>query len=182
MESFVTSTSLSITQNNVLYVGQQINLDLQALSKAYPRIIPLDYAVELFNSYTIFLYNTAVSDIGFSIYDPANENLVYHENRYKIVLGIDVRSVTMRENRGIGGAPVERVWVPSSAAFTPWVIWSSTMLNSSKEEQRRIVSGTKWLIPGEGSTFKGKYEGGIWSSLGLYGSGDLGVEGQVWKI
>ncbi|MCL1475027.1 hypothetical protein [Argonema antarcticum] len=182
MKSLVISTSLSITGADVLYVGQQINLDLQALSKAYPKIISLDYAVKLFNSYTTFLINNAVSDIGFSLYDPANENLVYHEYRYKVVLGVDVRSVTKGNRLGTGGKPVETVWVPSSAAFTPWVIWSPTMLNLSKEQQRSIVSGTKWLIPGEGSTFKGKYEGGIWSSLGLYASGDLGVEGQVWKI
>ncbi|CBN53560.1 MULTISPECIES: hypothetical protein [Kamptonema] len=182
MKSIVISTSISITGNDIIYVAQQVKRDLKSLSKAYPNLLSSDEADDLEDNFMTLLINNAVSDIGFSIYDPTNSNLVYHEYRYKVLLGGDVTSVTNGGRQGTGGKPVEAVWIPSSAVFTSWVIWSDTMSNLSKEQQRSIVSNTRWSIPGENSSFQRRYEGENWSSLGLYASGNLGVEVQVWKF
>ncbi|MBD2183858.1 hypothetical protein H6S82_31075 [Planktothrix sp. FACHB-1355] len=181
MKSLVVSESISVTQNDVLYVAQQLTRDLKALSKAYPNLLSIDYASDLQDSFTTFLYNNAITELGFSIYDPANSNLVYHEYRYKVLYGGDVVSVNPSGGRGgRGGRSVEPVSVPSSALFIPWVKWSQTMMLLSEDEQRNIVIDTGWSIPGKGSSFQGKYEGGNWSNLGHYYSGSLGVSGLVY--
>lgn len=183
MTSRSVTESLSITQGDVLYVGQQINLDLIALSNAYPTVLSKDRAMNLFNSYTTLLYNNAVSSIGFSIYDPRDGNLVYHENRYKVLYGDAVREINP-SGRGVGrgGKPVQPVRLPSSATFTAWVMWSSRMLGLSVPEQERIVSGTGWDIPGKNPKFVGEYRGGKWTSTGFIGRGGIGVEGEMWIL
>jgi hypothetical protein len=168
--------AVTVTQVDVLYVGQQINLDLQALSEAYPDKLSLQRATSLFNSYTTFLYNYAISTLGFSLYDPSNKNLVYHEYRYEISYGGQV------SRRGTGGQPVRRVWLPSSVTFQAWVIWSNHMLNLPIQEQRRIVQGTGWNIPGQNGTFNGQYVSGTWSDLGGYSSGALTAKHREYRI
>lgn len=183
MRSVVISDSFTVQQADVLYVGQQINLDLQALSKAYPDIVSSDRVMNLFNSYITFLYNYAVSQLGFSINDPANSSLVYHEYRYKVLYGGDIATVNPDRGRhGRGGRPVQAVWVPKTAVLTPWVSWSSYMVGLSKAEQTRIVSGTGWSVPEEGPSFRGTYKGGDWSNLGLYASGSIGVSGKEYRM
>ena len=165
MRSQVISESFTVAHVDVLYVAQQVNLDLQALSKAYPRLLSLDRAINLFNSCTTFLVNYAVSKIGYCVHDPKQSNLVYHELRYEVLYGGDVSAISPGGRRiGKGGHPIESIRIPDSAVFTPLVWWSSHMLGLSEAEQEQIVSGTGWTIPRLSTGFNGTYQGGAWSS------------------
>jgi hypothetical protein len=158
------------THMNVLYVGQQINRDLWVLSTAYPNKLPMQQAMDLFNSYTTFLANNAIGWLGFSIHDPVKQNLVYHEYRYEVHYDGEVHAAG-----GTGGREVKKVALPGSAVFTPWVIWSDHMQHLSVREQELIVKGTGWNIPGRNGTFNGRYVDGEWVGLGNYQRGALRV-------
>lgn len=176
MRSQVFAESFTVSQADVLYVAQQINSDLMALSQAYPHLLPIAEAMSLFISYSTFLNNAAISYLGFTVHDPSTGNLVYHEYRYEVLYGGDVRSFNPSgQPTGRGGRPVNRVWLPASAQFTPWLNWSSRMLQLSIHEQEQIVSATGWDIPSRCSTFPRRFEGGNWSSLGFYGRGNIGT-------
>lgn len=175
MPSQVYTGAVAVNQADVLYVGQQINRDLIELSKAYPDKLPLEKAVRYFNSYTTFLLNAAITELGFSIYDPLARNLVYHEYRYEVHYG----SVT---TGGQGGHRVARVWLPASATFTPWVAWSEEMLSLPEDHQEQIVAGTEWNIPSKNGTFNGRYDNGNWSSGGSYGRGSLEVAMKIFRL
>ncbi len=176
-----TSDSFVVEQIDVLYVAQQVNLDLQAMSRTYPRLLSIDYAMNLFNSIVSFMANNAVKMIGFSIYDPKQENKVYHELKYAILYGRDVQAIAPQGGRGgTGGRPLAAVSIPASAQFMPWVIWSDNMLSLPKDKQHLIVSGTGWNIPGV-STFKGKYDGGHWHNTGNYYSGNIAAESKEYR-
>lgn len=182
MRSSVISRTFTVEQVDVLYVAQQINLDLQSMSRAYPTILSMTRATNLFNACTTFLHNYAVKRVGFSIFDPAQSDLVYHELRYEVLYGGQVASINPGGGRmGRGGIPIEAVWVPRTARFTAWVVWSSHMLSLSRERQRQIVSGTGWTVPNDGSSFDGTYQGGSWSSIGSYASGNIGATGKEYK-
>ena len=182
MRSQVISSSYSVEQVDVLYVAQQINRDLQSLSKAYPRLISIDRVLNLFNSYVTLLHNKALAELGFSIHDPSASNLVYHEYRYKVLYGGEVIAVSPDGRRmGTGGRPVKAVWIPSTARFAHWVIWSQGMLNLSESAQQRILSGTDWSIPGRNLPFNATYKGGSWNSSGSYASGRIGVSGKEYR-
>lgn len=174
------SSVVTINQVDVLYVGQQILRDLRAFSVAYPSVLSLDDVMDLNDSFTTFLYHDAVTKFGYTIHDPSQNNLVYHELRYEVLKGGEIASsVPSRgEKGGTGGNPIIPVWIPSTVQFTPWIIWSSRMLNLTHTQQRQIVSGTGWNIPSESGTFKATYQGGNWGNLGVYYSGDLGVSGK----
>ena len=171
-----TSISFTVEKVDVLYVAQQINMDLTALSKTYPKILAMDRAMNLFNAGVTFLANYAVSEIGYSVHDPNQKNLVYHELKYQLSYGGNVT------RGGKGGRPISAVWVPSSAKFTPWVIWSSTMLRLSEYKQRQIVSGTNWNIPGKNGVFRGRYDGGNWKNGGDYRSGGIRASAREYSL
>ena len=135
-----TSKTFTLEHMDVLYIAQQINSDLTALNKAYPETLTMDRAMSLFNSLTIFLANYAVSEIGYSVHDLDDNNLVYLEFQYHVVYdGIGRGSK--------GGYPIEKTRIPHSAKFTVWVVWSSTMLELSESKQEQIVNGTGWSMP-----------------------------------
>ncbi|WKZ40025.1 MAG: hypothetical protein QY328_17340 [Anaerolineales bacterium] len=176
-----TSESFAVEQVDVLYVAQQINLDLQSMSRTYPRLLSIDHAMNLFNSFVSFMANNAVKVMGFSIYDPKQDNKVYHELKYAILYGGDVQTVAPQGGRGgTGGRSIESVWIPTTAEFISWVIWSDHMLTLPQEKQRLIVSGTGWNTPGINS-FKGKYDGGHWYNTGNYYSGNIAAESKEYK-
>jgi len=182
MQSQVISDSFTINHSDALYLAQQISIDLTALSQAYPEVLSPGEAMSLFMSYSTFLVNYAVTTLGFSIYDPSNVNLVYHEYRYEVLYEGNVQKLnSVRHPIGRGGKPVNKVWLPASAKFTPWVVWSPRMLRLSIPEQERIVSGTRWDIPSQGSTFIRRFEGNNWNSLGFYGSGNPGGSGNEYR-
>lgn len=173
MSSIVVTGTVSISHTDVLFVAQQINLDLIELSKAYSDKLSYERAAKLFNSYTTFLLNKAVNRLGFSIYDPADSDLVYHEYRYDVIYGGNVTG-------GKGGRPVTRVRVPASAIFLSWVFWSEEMKRLSPIQQAAIVKDTEWDIPGKNPSFNGRYSSGSWSSGGDYGRGSLGVAFKIY--
>jgi hypothetical protein len=182
MKSVVIDETVVITGEDILYVAQQIKRDLKALSKAYPHIISLDYADDIHDSFTTFLANNAVSRLGFGIYDFAKDNLVYHEYRYKVLRGGEITDQTGGGKEGKGGQPVEKLVLPPTAIFTAWVNWSSDMRNMPEEQQKNIVENTGWLTPSQkNGGFNQKYEGGEWTNSGLYASGQLGVDVDIWK-
>lgn len=174
MSSTATSTgTVTITQNDVIYVGQQILCDLQELSKAYPKKLPGDKVLGLYNSYVTFLLSYAITRLGFSINNPRRRNLVYHEYRYEVDYSGGVPSAV----GGRGGQPVTKIrWLPRSATFTSWVLWSDHMKNLSVREQEQIIQGTEWKIPGLNATFNGRYEDGSSYNRGHYQRGPLKVE------
>ncbi|HEY1349475.1 MAG TPA: hypothetical protein VGF67_07625 [Ktedonobacteraceae bacterium] len=182
MRSQVFAESYTVSQADVLYVAQQMNADLMALSQVYPFVLPITRAMSLFISYSTFLNNAAVSYLGFTIHDPGAGNLVYHEYRYEILYGGDVRSSNPTgQPLGRGGRPVSQSWLPASVQFIPWLNWSNRMLQLSIPEQEQIVSGTEWVIPSQCVTFHRRFEGGSWSSLGFYGRGNLGTNINVYS-
>ena len=173
--SRVFTETIVISQTDVLYVAQQINLDLLELSKAYPEKLPPEKAQRFFNSYTTFLLHSAVDRLGFSIHDPVPSSLVYFEYRYDVRYGGSVVA------GGRGGRPINRAWLPASAIFTAWVDWSQRMLNLSKQDQEKIVAGTDWDIPERNPIFSGRYDGGNWSSGGSYKRGSLEVGLRIYS-
>src|SRR5690242_6383236 len=148
MKSQVVVESYTIGQADVLYVAQQISSDLAALSQAYPTLVSPIEALNLFKSYSTFLHNMAIKHLGFTISDPNAQNLVYHEYRYEVLYGGEVRSLNPNgQAMGTGGKPVNLMWLPASARFTPWLNWSDRMLRLSIYEQQQIVNGTQWDVP-----------------------------------
>ena len=171
--SVVQAVSLTVTHVDVLHIAQQIKRDLQEFRRIYPKLIDADRVLDLHDAMVTFLSNDAVTRIGFSIVDSAQQNLVLHELRYEISYsGIGPRV-------GVGGARIDAIHVPGTANMMPWVAWSPTMMALSSIEQSRIVQGTGWPVPGNG-TFNGRYEG-TWSSRGLYSSGALAAESQEFR-
>lgn len=178
--SNVTETR-AITQADVLYVAQQLSNDLMAFSQAYRKQLAAEEAFELFGSYSNFMINSVILRLGFSICDPQQDNFVYHELRYHILYGGELRSLNPQGvAMGKGGARIDPVSVPRSAIFVPWVTWSPRMLELPVHEQELIVQGTKWDIPSRGSTFQARYEGGTWTRTGLYSRGGIGADGETY--
>lgn len=182
MQSQVISETYNIVQADVLYVAQQVLADLHSISNAYRHILSLDRAMNYFNSISTFLYNNAISELGFTIHDPLANNLVYHEYQYAILYGDAVRSFNPKGAAvGRGGKPVSPVQLPSSATFNAWVIWSTIMLSLSEWEQQNIVSATEWDIPSRCPSFNRRFVGGAWEDLGFYGRGYLGAKGKEFR-
>lgn len=172
--SIVNTTSVTVTHVDVLHVAQQIKRDLQEFRRLYPQQVDADRVLDLHDAMVTFLSNDAVTRIGFSLVDVTKRDLVLHELRYEI-------SYTGSGPRvGLGGASMTRVNVPRTAKLTSWVQWSATMMGLSLTEQRRIIEGTNWSLPGTGK-FCGRYDEGTWAGRGVYSSGVLAAESQEFR-
>lgn len=166
--------TITVTHADVLYVSAQITRDLRKWHEIYPKLVSADRVLSLNDAVNTFLSNDAVSRIGFSVEDPGQQHLVLHELRYEIsYTGSGPRT-------GRGGAASSPVRVPATATMTPWVVWSRTMLSLSAAEQRRVLEGTGWSLPGT-HTFNARYEGGRWTSGPIYSSGVLSAESQQYR-
>jgi hypothetical protein len=172
--SVVATYTVSITQADVLYVSHQITQDLKRLKACYPRLLNDSRILELNTAVGVFLINDAVEILGFSVEDPNNNHLVYHELRYKI--SYDNSGGRM----GLGGAQLSKLSVPSRARFTPWVTWSQSMLRHSQTDQMKIIEGTGWGLPGR-NVFHARYSGS-WSERTAYGSGSLAARVREYRI
>jgi hypothetical protein len=168
--TFVQSFDLTVTQADVLYVAQQIKRDLMALKSCYPGLLSADRILELHDALGTFLINDAVREVGYSVYDPLQSNLVYHELKYSISYSGSGGRV------GLGGAQISRVDIPASSQFKPWVNWSARMLGLSPSEQRQVVAGTGWGIPG--SHYFHRQHRGSWTDRATYASGPLSAQAQ----
>ena len=172
--SIVQTRSVTVTHVDVLHVAQQIKRDLQQLRKGYPRLVDADLILDLHDAVVTFLSNDAVSQLGFSVVDPVQQNLILHELRYNI-------SYTGTGPRvGLGGAEIIPVQIPRTAQMTAWVAWSPTMLALTTSEQRTILNGTGWALPGAGK-LSGRYSPGSWAGRGIYSSGVLAAESQEFR-
>jgi hypothetical protein len=166
--------TITVTHADVLYVSGQITRDLRKWHEIYPKLVSADRVLSLNDAMTIFLSNDAVAQIGFSVEDPDQQHLVLHELRYEIsYTGFGPRT-------GRGGAANAAAQVPATATMTPWVVWSRAMLSLSAEEQRSVLEGTGWSIPGT-HTFNARYVGGHWTSGPTYSSGVLSAESQQYR-
>jgi hypothetical protein len=166
--------TITVTHADVLYVAGQITRDLRVWNQIYPKLVSADRVLSLNDAVNTFLSNDAVTQIGFSVVDPGQQHLVLHELRYEIsYTGSGART-------GRGGAASAAVQVPATARMTPWVAWSQTMLRLSVEQQRRVLEGTDWSLPGTHS-FNGRYVGGHWTSGATYSSGVLSAESQQYR-
>ena len=166
--------TITVTHVDVLHVTQQIKRDLQALMYAYPSLINANQVLDWHDAIVTFLANDAASSLGFSIFDPAENNLVLHELRYNIgYSGTGPRI-------GLGGAAITPIRISRTAKMSPWVVWSSTMLALTIAKQRQIVQGTGWELPGT-RTFRGRYSSGAWKSRSTYSSGMLAAEAQEYR-
>jgi hypothetical protein len=166
--------SITVTHADVLYVSAQINRDLRRWHEIYPRLVSAHKVLSLHDSVMTFLSNDAVSQIGFAVEDPGQQHLVLHELRYEIsYTGSGPRT-------GRGGAASAPVRVPATAEMTAWVMWSRTMLSLSAAEQRKVLEGTDWSLPGA-NPFNGRYVGGQWTSGPIYSSGLLSAQSQQYR-
>ena len=108
--------------------------------------------------------------VGFAIMDPS-DRLVHHELRYTIShTGTGART-------GMGGSEIRPITVPSGARLHAWVHWTTRMLSLPVEEQRQIVQGTSWGIPGA-ATFNGRYDGTTSSARAVYAAGPLAAQAE----
>ena len=142
--SIVQTVSVTVTHVDVLHVAQQIKRDLQEFRKIYPQLVDADRVLDLHDAAVTFLSNDAVTRLGFSIADSAQRDLILHELRY------DINYTGSGPRIGLGGAALRSVRTPKTARMTAWVVWSSTMLALSYAEQRNILQGTGWGMPGSG--------------------------------
>lgn len=166
--------TITVTHADVLHVAGQITRDLRVWNQIYPKLVSADRVLNLNDAMNTFLSNDAVSRIGFSIEDPGQQHLILHELRYEIsYTGSGPRT-------GRGGAASAAVRVPATAKMTAWVAWSQTMLKLSTEQQRHVLEGTGWSLPGTRS-FNGRYVGGDWTSGPVYSSGVLSAEAQQYR-
>lgn len=167
----------TVTQEDVLYVAYQVSEDLQAIQSIYPELLTIEEALQLNNSFIVFLHNQAITESGFCIYDSTARNLVYHEVCYHILYRSSVahqRSSTVQRTFTKGK-------VPASATFTSWVIWSERMLHLQPSEQDAIVSETLWRAPYAGEKSMGRYGDGGLKEKGEHRSGFLKVNVREWK-
>lgn len=173
----------TITETDVLYIGQQIHRDLQQIRKAYKSLVSEERVADLYDAILTFLIENAVDRIGFSIYDPNDENLVYHEWTYKVLRGEVLPENLRGTQQGKGGQPVPPVSkLPHSAIFTSWITWSDDFIDRHLDEQKKVVDGTGWGVPGEGTTFKRRFRNAMdLNEQRFYVSGELGVQVQVYK-
>lgn len=166
--------TITVTHAEVLYVAGQITRDLRVWNQIYPKLVSADRMLSLNDAVNTFLSNDAVARIGFSVEDPGQQHLILHELRYEIsYTGSGPRT-------GRGGAASTAVRVPATAKMTPWVVWSQTMLRLPVEQQRRVLEGTGWSVPGT-HTFNGRYVGGHWSGGPIYSAGVLSAESQQYR-
>jgi len=172
--SIVQTISLTVTHVDVLHVAQQIKRDLQEFRRIYPQLIDADRVLDLHDAVVTFLSNDAVTSIGFAIIDPAQQDLILHELRY------DINYKGSGPRIGLGGARINSVRIPTTAKMNTWVSWSSTMRALPTSEQRKILQGTGWALPGTGK-FTGRYSEGSWSQRGIYSSGILAAESQEFR-
>ncbi|MFI9813712.1 hypothetical protein [Saccharothrix variisporea] len=169
--SVVHSIDLTVTHNDVLYVSQQIQRDLLKMSECYPHLLSYKRITELNIGISTLLINDAVHTIGFSIHDPADRDLVYHELRYTIsYTGVGPRG-------GVGGATITKLYIPATARFSAWVRWSSSMRALPVAKQKQVVAGTTWGVPGS-STFTARYEGTTTTQRSTYMAGALVAEAE----
>ena len=171
--SVVNSYTLTVTQADVLYVSHQITADLKKLAACYPRLLDSDEILRLNTAMGIFMLNDAVSRLGFSVEDPRDASLVYHELRY------DIAYTGTGGRMGLGGGKLNPVWIPASAKFTPWVLWSTFMKGLPPSAQRQIVEGTGWNVPGS-NPFTPKYSVD-WTNRATYGSGALEAKSREYR-
>ncbi len=172
--TLVHAFTLAVTQADVLYVSHQITADLKQLAACYPRLLDADEILRLNTATGIFMLNDAAECLGFSVEDPHDNSLVYHELRY------DISYSGSGGRMGLGGATLSSLRIPPTAKFTPWVRWSQFMLSQSPSEQRRIIQGTGWGLPGS-STFRPRYQGS-WTTRPTYGSGLLEAKSSEYRI
>lgn len=151
--STIKTISLTVQHHDILYVAGKITRDLYALRRAYPKLIDDKRVLDINDALMVFLANDAVTRIGFSIVDPARGSLVLHELRYEINYSGSRKAAAAGETR------INAIEIPETAAMKAWVQWSSQMLALSVDQQRRIVQGTGWELPGT-RVFAGRYSAG----------------------
>lgn len=169
------TTTITITTTDVAFIGDQIIADLTQIQKAYPELLDAQKVLDANTWIKRFLWKNAISSIGISIYDPSDSNSVYDEWNYSIhyIEGIPAELVGKRT--GEGGATVKRLNIPEAAELTFYVRWTENFKNKSEEEQRLVVSGTGWDIPGKNPTFKADYSKCKRGDAGWYVNGGLGA-------
>lgn len=172
--SVVHVVSVAITQVDVLYVSQQIKRDLNALRDCYPGLLSDRWINDLDIAVGTFLFNDAISSLGFSVIDPADDDLVYHELRYVIEYSGE------GSRTGMGGRSLAPVQIPRRVALTPWVVWSQSMLSLPFDKQRLIVQGTGWGAPGS-DLFRGRYRNDDFLFHATYASGPLAAQAQEYR-
>jgi hypothetical protein len=151
--STIETMSLTVRHSDILYVARKITRDLHALRRAYPNLIDDIRILDINDALMVFLANDAVTRIGFSIVDSARESLVLHELRYEVNYSGPRTAAAEGETR------INAVRIPETAAMKVWVQWSPQMLALSLSQQRQIVQGTGWELPGT-RVFIGRYSAG----------------------
>jgi hypothetical protein len=173
--SHVTTVSFTVTHADVLYVAQQIARDLRAFRRAYPTLLSDQKVLDYHDAACTLLVNDAARTIAYTVYVPAQQNLVLHELRYEI----SYRSTPVARH-GVGGVDVAPLVLPPGATFISWVRWSPRFENLSGMEQDQVLSGTGFGRPGSGS-FLPRYVGGQTNNGVRYESGILSAQREEFR-
>lgn len=167
--------TVTVTHSDVLYVVHQIKKDLLALSTAYPSLLDKDRVYKCHEEACTFIMNNAVTCFWYTIDDPAESRLVYHQLRYEISYAGD------GPRTGLGGAAMEKQVLPPTAVFSEAVTWSPTMRALPVAKQKEILEGTKWGLPGTTGSVEFTYKQGNWQDRGRYASGALSAHAREYK-
>jgi hypothetical protein len=169
--------TVTVSHADVLYVVQQMKKDLLVLSGMYPDLLSKDKAYTCHDDACTFIMNNAVTSLWYTIADPANSHLVYHQLQYEISHSGSGSRV------GLGGADVGIQTLPSTARFIEAVTWSATMLALPHDKQEEITRGTQWSRSGRPGTSPGisfTYGTGTWQKR-KYASGALEAHVNEYK-
>jgi len=157
-----------VTLDDVRYVDEQIMADLEQIQKAYPSMLNDKQRADASRWIMRFLRKNMVNLIGFSIYDPKANNLVYDEWNYQVQRGDEIPVELRGTQQGTGGLEITPLSLPASAIGTFLVRWSDNFRAEPKSEQENAVYGTRWSIPSQCGTFVADYSKCMKRGAGSY--------------
>jgi hypothetical protein len=168
--------AITVTHTDVLFVSSQITKDLRALRAHYPDVISEERLNSLTDAVAIFLINRMAEMIGYALVEPTRHRLI-QELLYRVTYdGAGPRV-------GTGGSNIKKVDLPPGTELVPWVDWTKTFRDQPVAEQRRLLQGTGWNLPGAADPKLAGIvrEGGRERERATYAAGALSVNAREYR-
>lgn len=168
--------AIAVTHTDVLFVSTQITKDLRALRAHYPDVISEEKLNSLTDAVAIFLINRMAEMIGYALVEPKTNRLV-QELLYRITYdGAGPRV-------GTGGSSIKKLELAPGTELVPWVDWTKAFRDQPVAEQRRLLQGTGWSLPGVADPKLSGIvrEGGRERERATYAAGALSVNAREYR-